>query len=127
MTFDQLYEQAEIMQRFLEEDIPTDNPNVLVNRLSTINTYLACSGKALADAKLLQDKAIVFIYQDNTNYILSLSPSVAKRYVESLTSAENHLVNWIERINRTLVHIGDNVRTQISFAKEELRLTKQGY
>lgn len=127
MTFDQLYEQAEIMQRFLEEDIPTDNPNVLVNRLSTINTYLACSGKALADAKLLQDKEIVFIYQNNSNYILSLSPSIAKKYVESLTSAENHLVNWIERINRTLVHIGDNVRTQISFAKEELRLTKQGY
>lgn len=127
MTFDQLYEQAEIMQRFLEEDIPTDNPNVLVNRLSTINTYLACSGKALADAKLLQDKEIVFIYQNNSNYILSLSPSIAKRYVESLASAENHLVNWIERINRTLVHIGDNVRTQISFAKEELRLTKQGY
>lgn len=127
MTFDQLYEQAEIMQRFLEEDIPTDNPNVLVNRLSTINTYLACSGKALADAKLLQDKEIVFIYQNNSNYILSLSPSIAKRYVESLASAENHLVNWIERINRTLVHIGDNVRTQISFAKEELRLSKQGY
>lgn len=127
MTFDQLYEQAEIMQRFLEEDIPTDNPNVLVNRLSTINTYLACSGKALADAKLLQDKEIVFIYQNNSNYILSLSPSIAKRYVESLASAENHLVNWIERINRTLVHIGDNVRTQISYSKEELRLTKQGY
>lgn len=127
MTFDQLYEQAEIMQGFLEEDIPTDNPNVLVNRLSTINTYLACSGKALADAKLLQDKAIVFIYQNNTNYIASLSPSIAKRYVESLASAENHLVNWLERINRTLVHIGDNVRTQISYSKEELRLTKQGY
>ena len=36
-------------------------------------------------------------------------------------------MNWLDRINRSLVHVGDNLRTQVSYAKEELRLTKSGY
>ena len=39
----------------------------------------------------------------------------------------NQLVVWLDRINRTLVHAGDNIRTQISFAKQDLALQRKGY
>lgn len=124
--YNQLIKMAQAIQEFLEQDV-SDNPNDLVDRLSTINTFLATSGKALADAKLLQDSKVKKLYDDYFNQILGFSPTVATKFINAMTDNENYLVNWLDRINRTLVHSGDNIRTQVSFAKEELRLTKQGY
>ncbi|MFV0501757.1 MAG: hypothetical protein ACK5MH_09235 [Bacteroidales bacterium] len=124
--YNQLIKMAQAIQEFLEQDV-SDNPNDLVDRLSTINTFLATSGKALADAKLLQDSKVKKLYDDYFNQISGFSPTVATKFINAMTDKENYLVNWLDRINRTLVHSGDNIRTQVSFAKEELRLTKQGY
>lgn len=117
---------AQKIQDFLEEDYD-ESPNALVDRLGTINTYLAISGKSLADAKLIQDKEISAMYSAYNNLILKMSATIATKFINSQTYEINYLVNWLDRINRALVHTGDNTRTQISFAKEELRLTKQGY
>lgn len=38
---------------------------------------------------------------------------------------ENKIVNWLDRINRTCVHQSDNLRTQLSFEKEQIR--QMGY
>jgi len=107
---------AQKIQDFLEEDFD-ENPNILVERLGTINTYLAVSGKALADAKLIQDN----------NLIMKMPATIATKFIGSQAYEVNFIVNWLDRINKSLVHTGDNLRTQISYAKEELRLTKQGY
>jgi len=117
---------AQKIQDFLEEDYD-ESPNALVDRLGTINTYLAISGKSLADAKLIQDKEISAMYSAYNNLILKMPATIATKFINSQTYEINYLVNWLDRINRALVHTGDNTRTQISFAKEELRLTKQGY
>lgn len=124
--YNQLIKMAQAIQEFLEQDV-SDNPNDLVDRLGTINTFLATSGKALADAKLLQDSKVKELYKNHMNLITGLSATVATKFINAMTDKENYLVNWLDRINRTLVHSGDNIRTQVSFAKEELRLTKQGY
>ena len=53
--------------------------------------------------------------------------TIASKFITCQNADANYVVNWLDRLNRSLVHIGDNTRTQISFAKEELRLTKNGY
>ena len=116
---------AQKIQDFLEEDFD-ENPNILVERLGTINTYLAVSGKALADAKLIQDKK-VSLYSEFNNLIMKMPATIATKFIGSQAYEVNFIVNWLDRINKSLVHTGDNLRTQISYAKEELRLTKQGY
>lgn len=117
---------AQKIQDFLEEDFD-ENPNILVERLGTINTYLAVSGKALADAKLIQDKKVSGLYSEFNNLIMKMPATIATKFIGSQAYEVNFIVNWLDRINKSLVHTGDNTRTQISFAKEELRLTKQGY
>lgn len=117
---------AQKIQDFLEEDFD-ENPNILVERLGTINTYLAVSGKALADAKLIQDKKVSGLYSEFNNLIMKMPATIATKFIGSQAYEVNFIVNWLDRINKSLVHTGDNLRTQISYAKEELRLTKNGY
>lgn len=122
----QLNNIAQLIQNFLEEDFG-DDTNILVNRLGTINTYLAISGKALADAKLIQDKKASELFMQHTNLLSKTPATIVSKLIAANNHEANYTVNWLDRINRSLVHIGDNIRTQISFAKEELRITKTGY
>ena len=123
---DELMCLAQEIQDFLEFKV-SDEPNILVDRLSEINSYIATSGKLLADAKYLLDEKMekAFIVYDDK--ISNMPPSVATKFISSLCKEENYLVNWSERLNRSLVHIGDNTRTQVSWAKEEMSLTRKGY
>lgn len=117
---------AQEIQDFLEFKV-SDEPNILVDRLSEINSYIAISGKLLADAKYILDEKMEKAFVVYDEKITSMSPSVATKFITSLCKDENYLVNWSERLNRSLVHIGDNTRTQVSWAKEEMSLTRKGY
>lgn len=49
------------------------------------------------------------------------------KFVAAQSVTANQIVTWLDRINRTLVHAGDNIRTQISFAKQDMALQRKGY
>lgn len=114
------------MQEFLERD-NTDSPEALVERVTKLNVLLARSGKLLADAKLIQDEISADVFISNEATIIKMGATLGRQYVQARTSNINYYVNWLDRLNRAMVHVGDNMRTQISFVKEELRLTKSGY
>lgn len=121
MNIDDLLREAQEMQNFLES-VPdnNDDPKELAFRLSYLNNYMARSGKMLADAKLMQDSAVAAAYAEHAKSILRMPATIALKFISSQTVSENYLVNWLDRINRTCTHQGDNIRTQISFAKEEI-------
>lgn len=118
--------ECQSMQDFLEESVP-DDPHVLVDRLSMLNSLLARSGKLLADAKYVQDEERTTLFVEKKEFIYGCSATVASKFIESATADINRIVIWLDRINRSLVHVGENMRTQISFMKEEARITKTGY
>lgn len=114
------------MQRFLEET-PANDPAVLSERLTKTNIYLARSGQLLATTKKIQDENALEVFNSYPEYIGKLSATLAKQFVSANLSDVNYYVNWLDRLNRAFVHSGDNIRTQMSFLKEELRLNKSGY
>lgn len=114
------------MQSFLETTA-SDNPKELIDRLTDINVYLARSGKLLADAKAYQDEVAANVYATHMEFILRVPATVAMKFVATQSVTANQLVTWLDRINRTLVHAGDNIRTQISFAKQDMALQRKGY
>lgn len=118
--------EIEDMQQFLEVTT-SDDPRELVQRLTDINVYMASSGKLLADAKAYQDQVTANVYARHTDFISRVPATVAIKFVSAQCVTANHLVNWLDRINRSLVHAGDNIRTQISFAKQDLALQRKGY
>lgn len=121
-----LYEESLQMQSFLEVTT-SDNPQELVQRLTDINVFMARSGKLLADAKLMQDKTVANIYARRGDYVTRMPATIATKFISSQSGDVNYLVNLLDRINRTTVHQGDNIRTQISFAKQDMTLQRKGY
>lgn len=121
-----IIKEIEEMQSFLEITT-SDNPKELVERLTDINVYLARSGKLLAEAKAFQDEVTANVYASHMEFILRVPATVAIKFVAAQSVTANQLVTWLDRINRTLVHAGDNIRTQISFAKQDMALQRNGY
>lgn len=100
---------------------------VLLDRLSTLNVYMARSGEMLAEAVFLQEEAINRAFEENKDRIDCMAATVANKYLTSCCRHENRLVKWLDRINATCKHQSDNLRTQISFVKEQVRLDGRGY
>lgn len=121
-----ILKEIEDIQSFLEITT-SDDPRELIQRLTDINVYMARTGKLLADAKSYQDKVVANVYAAHMDYISRVPATVAIKFVSSQCATANQLVTWIERQNRTLVHQGDNIRTQISFAKQDMSLQRKGY
>ena len=115
--------EIEEMQSFLEITA-SDNPKELIDRLTDINVYLARSGKLLADAKAYQDQVTANVYASHMEFISRVPATVAMKFVAAQSVTANQIVTWLDRINRTLVHAGDNIRTQISFAKQDMALQR---
>lgn len=119
-----LEKEADRIQQFAE-NCASDDVNILVNKLNDLNHYLARTAVMLTEAKMIHDKAMLDTY---LAYDFEKMPaSVVNKMVASMCGESSKLVTWVERLNRALVHIGENMRTQISFNKEQLKLTRSGY
>lgn len=124
--FRMLNDEAEKIQMFAQ-NCPTDDANVLVDRLTELNHHMARTAVMLAEAKMIQDKSLFDAYMEYHSTIMRMPASAVNKMIASMCGEANMLVNWIDRLNRILVHIGENMRTQISFSKEQLKLTRSGY
>lgn len=114
------------MQRFLEEQASND-PNELAERLGKTNIYLARSGMLLAEVKRIQEQEQRHIFDCYSEYIQGLKSTIASKFIDANLADVNYYVTWLDRLNRGFVHSGDNLRTLMSFAKEELKLQRSGY
>ncbi len=123
---DSVAEELRGIQGFLETETSED-PNELIERLGMLNVYMARTGYLLAVAKADQDTATARVFDEFSGDILAMPATIGARFIASRCREENYYVNWIERINRACVHQGDNIRTQVSFAKENMRLINTPY
>jgi hypothetical protein len=100
----------------------SENPEECVDRGLDLMAYLARTSKMLADAKYHQDQAV----QNSivAQLKLDVSPSILKKLIEGTCKRENYLVNWVDRLNSTIVHQLDFIRTVISKAKAERFATR---
>ncbi|MDM1396089.1 hypothetical protein [Myroides odoratimimus] len=90
-------------------------------RGNVLSAYISRTAKLLADAKYHKDEILKSEMISEITRIISLSPSVATKFIETLTKEENYLFLWAERIHRTCVHQLEWCRTVISKAKAEMQ------
>lgn len=108
------------LEDYLMADTPL-NEGALLLKLSEINKYLVITSRALAEAKLYQEETIATLFTDYHLEMIDMPASIAKEFLKGLNRKANHLVNWLERLNRTLVHTGENSRAQLSFIQQQLK------
>lgn len=118
-------EELKRMQSYLEEPA-VNEPLALQERINNLMVLLARSAELLATAKknLRRKKSSEIgttIVEVATK--AGLSKNVQNALLESIAEEEAFLVDWLDRINSTIVHQIDGLRSMLSYAKEELRLT----
>lgn len=101
-----------------------NNPNIeaMIERLDQLGVYYARSGELLSEVVGMRDAAVATLFHDEKETIISLSPSLATKLVNSSASELNALEKWLDRINASCKHQCDNLRTMISYEKERLKL-----
>lgn len=117
-----LHECAEI-QTFAEDTSADGDPVLLEQRLTYINSYLARCGKLWADVCKLIDRETIAVFNENLDIILKMPTTLANKFIQAKNYELNYVAKWLERLNREFVHQGDNIRTQVSMQKEQLKMT----
>lgn len=111
------------MQAFMQAE-PTDEPALLAERLSYCNVYLARSGEMLAQAKAMLNEATTAVFEQKGEVLLKAGAQLAQKVIAGYCSKEQFLCDWLDRVNRGLVHQSDNLRTLISYAKENMKVNR---
>lgn len=93
-----------------------DNGNELSERLTNLNTYLMRSAVLQTEAQFIYDKSLA----NETEKLMGheeLSATTIKNLVAGRTATEKKLLLFCERLNRTIVHQIDSIRSQLSYLK----------
>ena len=121
--FTQLLQELRVIDSFLTISISGDNPEEIKYRGDELQTYLARSGKIVADAKYhlneIRKNEIMEIIETIAEG--KLSAKVQNTLVDCTAREQQYLVDWADRINRTIVHQLDWCRSRLSYEKESLR------
>lgn len=118
---EQIRKEARNIQMALE-CMNNSNIEAMIERLDQLGVYYARSGELLSEVVGMRDAAVATLFHDEKETIISLSPSLATKLVNSSASELNALEKWLDRINASCKHQCDNLRTMISYEKERLKL-----
>lgn len=129
MVSDSFIQELDTMSSFMKV-AHSCTPEEIQERLSIISVYCVRAGEMLAEAKreLRRKKAseiattIMAISKEQC-----LSAKVQNAMLESIAEEEAYIVDRCERLCAASAHMIDELRTQLSYEKEQLRLTKTGY
>lgn len=112
-----LKREASILQEYLEVNIGGCDVNELMLRLDQLGVYYARSGAMHAEVVGLIDSATAKFMAENSDTIISLSPSLVKTLIKGATAELNALERQIDHINAACSKQCDNLRTLISYEK----------
>ncbi len=126
MTPEEIFPTATAIYEYLKEEVHADDIEVCVQRGHELAAYMANTGKMLADARYWKDKAVrESILTQMKDFRRSAIPaSTLNDLIKAETRDLNYLVNWVEQLDKECKYQLEWLRTCISKAKEELRLSQ---
>jgi hypothetical protein len=128
MTTEQLNTEADSIESFIGITL-SNEPEEIKGRINSLMVHVSRTGQMLADAKkILRARKSEQIQQTIISIAKEacLSAKVQNTLLDSICTEEAYLVDRIERLNRSCTHQLDACRSLLSYAKEELSLTKIG-
>lgn len=96
--------------------------------LEKTRVYLARCNKIWADAQydVLKEKE-EHLRNLQIEALVDIKPSVIKEVLSAKSADAEYICKLAERISRTLVHSADILRSDLSYNKEEMKLSRTGY
>lgn len=117
---EQLYEECKGMHEFLQEGYNVDSGKECSDRAAMLASYMARTGKMLADAKFHKDSILnsEILELLRKQYHEYLPATTINKAVDAACKDINFLVNWITEIDKEIKYQVELMRTFISQAKE---------
>lgn len=116
------------LEREFEHTDELQSIDVLIDRMNQLNSVLPWINQQMATAKKILNETKVKAYYNLINSSAAnekyFAPSLAKDFVNARCSEQQYCYDMAERCSRTIVHIGDNLRTCISCLKEEFKISQ---
>lgn len=114
--YKQYIEYLTEIQKFTEQEM-VNEPNVLVDRLARTASYIASLGKCTADCKKSLNEAKNAVFAEGNGKLLKTPPPIFSELLKAKCRNEIFLCDWCDRLDATLVHQADALRTLISYEK----------
>ena len=111
---------AELMEMyaFVKDAYDEKDGNLLSERITTLNCYLARSAEMLAEA----EHALNTAKGVHSGLIPKGMPaSIAREWLAGQCAGEIRMLKLTDRLNAAIVHIIEGTRSQISFIKAQTR------
>ena len=121
MQLEKLTEELNNIYKFCTANYSSEDGGILSLRITELNVHLARSASLLSWAQYYYDKAQgeeaekIVKEQDDTG--VKISPTVFKQLINGRTVNEMKVLKFTERLNRTITHQIDGVRSQLSYLK----------
>ena len=118
MTTEELAEQLKDIYAYVGKPYNEKDGQEISERITRLSVYLARSAELLSWSQFFYDKAKGDASEEAIKqYDNKLSPTVMKSLVESRSRNEGKLHKACERLNRTITHQIDALRSQLSYLK----------
>lgn len=115
MDSTRLVEEIETLYGSIAEPISKGNPEALMDDLSYSCQWLARSAVLVADAQYHLDAARGRVAEEVEK---SLPLTIAKEVMAGRVASEARILKLAERLNATLTHRIDSIRSVLSFEKQ---------
>ena len=93
------------------------DPEILLDRITILVTYLARSAEIYADVQFEYDKKLG---DEAEKLSVSYSPMKAKDILKGKVAVEARILMLSQRLNATITHQLDAIRSQLSFIKADI-------
>jgi len=121
MKLEQLTERLNHIYKYCQATYDDKNGDLISGRLSELSSYLAESSNLLAWAQYYYDKIqgeeAEKLIKEQGQTEIRISPTVFKQLINGRSINESKILKFTERINRTITHQIDILRSQLSYLK----------
>lgn len=121
MELEKLTEELNNIYNYCVTTYNENNGEELNSRITNLNIHLARSSSLLGWAQFYYDKAqgdeAEKLVKEQETVGVKISPTVFKQLINGRTVNEAKVLKFTERLNRTITHQIDGVRSQLSYLK----------
>lgn len=117
-----MHQEADIIQKYLEEDVDISDPALLPPRLAKLDAYLHRMSDMQARAKAMKEYARMTYLSQNERALSKMTATNSNRIINSALHEFTVAADRLDALHSSLTHACRNISIQLSWIKKTMDL-----